>query len=65
MSMRPQIPITTAESDDGLSFIRQMGIEHISLMLKPEELTDEAVAAAQERLAQYHITVSDALCQPL
>ena len=65
MSMRPQIQVAAGESDDGLSFIRQMGIEHISLMLKPEELTDRAVAAAQERLAKHHLTVSDALCQPL
>lgn len=65
MPMRPQIQITTAESDNGLAFIRQMGIEHVSLMLKPEELTDQAVAAAQERLARFHLSVSDALCQPL
>ena len=65
MSMRPQIQIPTFESDAGLSIIRQMGVENVSLMLKPEELNYDTVAAAQERLAKFDITVSDALCQPL
>ena len=65
MSMRPQIPITASESDAGLSIIRQMGVEHVSLRLEPEELNYDTVAAVQERLAKFDITVSDALCQPL
>ena len=43
MSMKPQIPVRTADSDDALSFIRQMGIEYVSLSLKPEELTYDCV----------------------
>lgn len=65
MSMRPQIPVRSIESDDTLSFIRQMGIEFVSLMLKPEELTYELITAQQERLAQFGLTVSDAACNEL
>ena len=39
MSMRPQIPVRSTESDATLSYIRQMGIEYVSLSLKAEELT--------------------------
>ena len=42
-----------------------MGIEYVSLMLKPEEITDKTVAAQQERLAEYSLQVSDALCPAL
>ena len=45
MSMKPQIPVRASESDQALSFIRQMGVEHVSLMLKPEEITYECIAA--------------------
>ena len=39
MSMRPQIPVRTVESEEALAFIRQMGVENVSLMLKPDEIT--------------------------
>ena len=65
MPLKPQIPVTTEESDEALRFIRQMGIEYVSLMLKPEEITDKTVAAQQERLAEYSLQVSDALCPAL
>ena len=65
MSMRPQIPVRTVESDQALSFIRQMGVENVSLMLKPEELTYDCIAAQQERLAGFGLTVSDAACNEL
>lgn len=48
MSMRPQIPVLTTESEASLSFIRQMGIEYVSLFLKPDEITRE-VLQAQKR----------------
>lgn len=41
MSLRPQIPVRTSESDATLSFIRQMGVENVSLMLKPDEINRE------------------------
>lgn len=65
MSMKPQIPVRTADSDDALSFIRQMGIEYVSLSLKPEELTYDCVMKQKERLAKFGLTVSDALCNEL
>ncbi len=65
MSMRPQIPVSTSESDAGLSFIRQMGIEYVSLMLNPEEVTCDTIGRTQERLARFGLTVSDALCPQL
>lgn len=65
MSMRPQIPVRVAENDETLSFIRQMGIEYVSLMLQPNEINRETVAAAKERLAKFGLTVSDAFCNQL
>ncbi len=65
MSMRPQMPVRTADRDETLSFIRQMGVENVSLMLKPEELTYDQVAAQQEMLAKFGLTVSDAACNEL
>ena len=65
MSMKPQIPVRASESDQALSFIRQMGVEHVSLMLKPEEITYECIAAQKERLAGFGMTVTDAACNEL
>ena len=63
--MRPQIPVRVAESDETLAFIRQMGIEHVSLMLKAEELSSDCIERQQERLAGFGLTVSDAACNEL
>lgn len=65
MSMKPQIPVRTADSDDTLSFIRQMGIEYVSLSLKPEELTVPCILAQKERLAKFGLHVSDASCNQM
>lgn len=65
MSMKPQIPVRTVSTDTELAFIRQMGLEYVSLALKPEELTYACVSAAQERLAKFCLTVSDAACNEL
>lgn len=65
MSMRPQLPVPANIPDTDLTFIRQMGVENVSLMLKLEELTYDTVTRTQERLAGFDITVSDALCQAL
>ena len=65
MSMRPQIPVRTVDTDDTLRFIQQMGIEYVSLMLKPEELTYEKIKEQQDRLAGFGLTVSDAACNEL
>ena len=51
MSMRPQIPVRSSESEQALQFIRQMGIENVSLMLGPDELTAEAIRAQKNKLA--------------
>lgn len=65
MPLRPQMTIATAEPEEGLSFIRQMGIGYVSLMLKPEELTLPFLTAQQERLAKHHLEISDVFCTPL
>lgn len=65
MSMCPQIPVPSGISDTDLAFIRQCGVEVVSLMLKQEELTVEHVRSEQERLEGFGIKVSDALCQTL
>ncbi len=65
MSLRPQMTIAAAEPEEGLAFIQQMGIRYVSLMLKPEEITEDFVKAQQERLARYNLEISDAFCTPL
>lgn len=63
--MRPQIPVRTVDSDDTLAFIRQMGIEAVSLSLKAEELTEDCILRQKERLEKFGLTVSDASCNEL
>lgn len=65
MSMRPQIPVRTVESEEALAFIRQMGVENVSLMLKPDEITREVIQQQKEKLARHHLTISDAACGEL
>ena len=65
MALRPQIPVAVASPDADLAVIRQCGIGDVSLMLNPKELRDDVVARAQERLARFDLTVSDAFCMPL
>ena len=48
MSMRPQIPVAIASPDADLAVIRQCGIRDVSLMLKREEIRDDAVARMQD-----------------
>lgn len=65
MSMRPQIPIRTVESDTCLAFIQQMGVEYVSLMLKAHELTDDCIVTQKERLARFGLNISDIACGEL
>ena len=65
MALRPQIPVRTTENDATLTFIRQMGIENVSLALKPDEITREVISAQKEKLAAYGMTISDAACNEL
>ena len=57
MSMRPQIPVRSSESEQALQFIRQMGIENVSLMLGPDELTAEAIRAQKNKLAAFGLLI--------
>lgn len=63
--MRPQIPVRTVDSDDTLAYIRQMGIEYVSLALKAEELNEDCILKQKERLGKFGLTVSDAFCNEL
>ena len=65
MSMRPQIPVRTVDTDETLAFIQQMGLECVSLMIKPEEITYECLMAQKERLAKFGLKISDAACMEL
>lgn len=63
--MRPQIPVRAVDSDDTLAYIRQMGIECVSLALKAEELNEESILRQKERFGKFGLTVSDAACNEL
>lgn len=65
MPMKVQVPVNTSDSDESLSFIRQMGIEHACLYLRPEEINDETLEYAKERLHTFYLTVTDVICPPM
>ena len=65
MSMRAQVPVNTGESDDNLCFIREMGIEAVTLSLKPEEIEIDTLLRVKERFSKFNIEVSDVFCTPL
>ncbi len=65
MSMRAQVPVNTLEPDDNLCFIREMGIEFVTLSLRPEEVEIDTLLRVKERFSKFDIKVSDAFCTPL
>lgn len=65
MSMKVQIPVKTGEDEDVLSFIRQMGIEDVSMIFSPEELNYETIMSEKTRLEAFGLRISDAACMPL
>lgn len=65
MPLHPQIPVPVNAPDADLAMIRQSGVSHVSLALAREEIRDDVVAQAQERLARFELTVSDAFCPQL
>lgn len=65
MSMKPQVPVRVGENEAGLSFIRQMGVECVSLMMKPGEITYDCICREKERLGRFGLTVTDAACNEL
>ncbi|MGN8817274.1 mannonate dehydratase [Oribacterium sp. HCP28S3_H8] len=64
MSLRPQVPVRTADSDDTLRYIEQMGIEYVGLSLKESEVLGQdgydIIMRQKERFAKYNLKVSDA-----
>ncbi len=65
MPLRPQVPIGTKEPDENLCFIREMGIEYVSLAVEPEEIEVDTLLRVKERLSKYKIEISDVFCTPL
>ncbi len=65
MPLRPQVPVGTGEPDEKLSFIREMGIEYVTLSLKPEEIEYDVLMHLKERLSKFKIEISDVFCTPL
>ena len=65
MPLRPQLTVGTGESEDNLSFIREMGIEYVSLAVKPEDIEVDTLLHVKERLSKFNIQISDVFCTPL
>lgn len=56
MSMKVTCPVRSASTDEELSFIREMGVEHVELNIKEEEANAEALAAIHKRLGSFGLT---------
>lgn len=65
MSMKVQIPVKAGESEEILAFIREMGVEHVSLMLGMEDLSYDFIASEKDRLKQMGLHISDAACMKM
>lgn len=65
MPLRPQLTVGTLEPDNNLSFIREMGIEYVSLAIKPEEIDVDTLLRVKERFSKFNIQISDVFCTPL
>jgi D-mannonate dehydratase len=63
--MRPQVPLGANAPDEQLCFIREMGIEYVTLALSPEEIEYDTVMQVKERFSKYKIEISDVFCTPL
>jgi mannonate dehydratase len=64
MGLRPQVLVRTVDTEDTLRYIEEMGIEYVSLSLKESEVLGpdgyDNIMKQKERLAEYHLQVSDA-----
>lgn len=63
--MKVQIPIFSKISDEQLQFIREVGVNYVSVTFSHEDINYDAVASLQERMAKYNITITDGGCNEL
>ena len=61
-TLRPQIPVFAGESGDTLRFIRQMGIEYVSLGMRRDQIDYGFLESEEARLMEHGLKVSDAWC---
>lgn len=62
MPMKVQTTVNAKDNDFSLQFIREMGVEYVSLYLQPDELEYDTVKRIQERFRKFDIKISDAAC---
>lgn len=63
--MTVQIPVGAHHTDEGLSFIREMGVDNVNLNVTIEDSSFEKMEEAKERFSRFDITVGDIACLPL
>ena len=64
-SLRPQVPVLLNADDNELMFIKAMGIDNLSLVLRREELKGDLFHRGMERFRKNGFTVTDAACMEL
>ena len=64
-ALRPEVPVLLSASDNELKFIKAMGIEHLSLVLKRDELKEDVFHMGMERLRKNGFKVTNAACMEL
>ena len=64
-ALRPQVPVLLNASDNELMFIKAMGIDNLSLVLRREELKGDLFHRGMERFRKNGFTVTDAACMEL
>ena len=56
MSMQTTVPVMSRMKDEDLAFIREMGVEHVELNIKEDEIDVGHLNEVRERFAQYGLT---------
>ena len=64
-ALRPEVPVLLGASDNELKFIKAMGIEHLSLVLKRDELEGDAFHKGMEKFRKNGFIVTNAACMEL
>lgn len=64
-ALRPEVPVLLNASENELKFIKAMGIEHLSLVLKRGELSGDAFHIGMKRFRENGFIVTNAACMEL
>ncbi len=65
MAIKPEILTTFGRSREELSFVREMGVEYLNLIVPLEKLNRTDLGAEVSRIGEYGLSISDLSCLAL